>query len=207
MIPNVKIRCLNEKDLALVSSVHVRAFSGRALAELGQEAVRRYYLVQMQRSSNAVCLGLFQDDILAGFCFAGMRDALSFFLRENKWFLIWRIVTHPWLMFSSIFRERIFLVLRILGLPRSVLPAPSTASRVKSFGILSIAVDPQYQGLGIGKQLMLEAEKVALERGFRRMHLTVDVNNTNTIGFYEGLGWEKSSMANNIWRGSMIKIL
>jgi len=38
----------------------------------------------------------------------------------------------------------------------------------KSYGILSIAVDLRYQGLGIGKMLMECAEAIAKEKAFVR---------------------------------------
>jgi len=76
----------------------------------------------------------------------------------------------------------------------------------KSYGILSIAIDPHYQGLGIGKMLMERAEAIAKEKGFCEMDLTVEPQNERTIRFYERLGWEKVINENG-WSGRMRKRL
>lgn len=206
----IVVRELAKNDLVSVSDVHIRAFEGRALAALGHEAVRRYYHSQLTGPHDAVYLGAFRADDLLGFCFAGVfRGSLSLFLRDHKWFLAWRVLTHPWLIFSSFFRERIILALRVLRFVRAkpVASQQLAPSRVKSFGILAIAVDPGCQGAGVGKQLMQISEKIARERDFVQMHLTVDVKNAGAIKFYEGLGWQKVVADAAVWRGSMSKEL
>lgn len=206
----IVVRELDENDLDAVASVHIKAFEGRALAALGYESVRRYYHSQLTGPHDAVYLGAFQADKLVGFCFAGVfRGSLYFFLREHKWFLAWRVFTHPWLIFSSFFRERILLALRVLKFVRT---KPATSPQLmrrsmKSFGILAIAVDPGCQGAGVGKQLMQLSEQIARQRGFEQMHLTVDVKNIGAIKFYEGLGWQKVVADDGVWRGSMSKEL
>jgi ribosomal protein S18 acetylase RimI-like enzyme len=204
----IVVRELAKNDLDAVSDVHIRAFEGRALAALGHEAVRRYYHSQLTGPHDAIYLGAFQADNLLGFCFAGVfRGSLSLFLRNHKWFLAWRVFTHPWLIFSSFFRERIILALRVLKFVRAKAAASQqlAPSRVKSFGILAIAVDPGCQGAGVGKQLMQISEQIARQRGFTQMHLTVDVKNVGAIRFYEGLAWQKVVASDGIWHGSMSK--
>lgn len=206
----IVVRNLDENDLDAVADVHVRAFEGRALAALGHEAVRRYYHSQLTGPHDAIYLGAFQTDSLVGFCFAGVfRGSLSLFLREHKWFLVWRVLTHPWLIFSSFFRERILLALRVLRFVRVKSAVfPQLVHRItKSFGILAIAVDPSCQGAGVGRQLMQISEKIARQRGFEQMHLTVDVKNIGAIKFYEGLGWQKVVADDAVWHGSMLKKL
>jgi len=66
------------------------------------------------------------------------------------------------------------------GLLNADMPHP-----LESYGILSIAIDPHYQGLGIGKMLMEHAEAIAREKGFCEMDLTVGPQNKRTIDFYE----------------------
>jgi ribosomal protein S18 acetylase RimI-like enzyme len=79
-------------------------------------------------------------------------------------------------------------------------------SRVQSFGILSIAVDPRRQGIGAGKSLIAYCEASAFQRGFEQMHLTVEPENRQAIAFYERLGWEKA-LESGVWKGRMIKRL
>jgi len=201
------IYVLRMDDLPQVTRIHIAAFPKSALGQLGKEAVRRYYKWQLQGPHNCVALGICQGKKLVGFCFAGIfRGAFSGFLRENRNFLIWRVLLRPWLISNPLFRERLTLALRSLF--RRSVPVASTVMYVKnSFGILSIAVDPAVQGLGYGKQLILEVERAAGERGFVHLHLTVRVDNYRAVNFYEKLGWRKTNAPDGIWRGSMTKIL
>jgi ribosomal protein S18 acetylase RimI-like enzyme len=201
------IKELTISDLDAIARIHHAAFPKSALGQLGKEAVKRYYRWQLQGPHDAVALGAFREENLAGFCFAGLfRGALSGFLRMNRGFLILRVITHPWLVATPLFRERLTTAGSIL-MRRSTPVVPVEDAPQKSFGVLSIAVDPQRQGLGVGKQLMLEVERIALERCFSNMHLTVSVNNVKAIKFYEKLDWHKVMAPNGTWHGSMAKHL
>lgn len=201
---DITIRTLSQKDLDSVVNVHINAFSDRALAGLGREAVLRYYEWQLQGPHDAVALGIFHGAELAGFCFAGVfRGALSGFLQRNRWFLVWQVVTRPWLIVSPFFRERISLAWNVL-IRRSNLAVSQTVTQ-KSFGILAIAIAPQFQSAGLGKRLMAETEQIAVGRGYFRLHLTVDVKNIQAINFYQNLDWQKLPASDGVWRGSMEK--
>lgn len=205
---HTNIRAININDLYFVADIHVNAFSDRALAALGLEAVRRYYEWQLLGPHDAIALGIFQDRHLAGFCFAGVfQGALSGFLQKNKKFLAGRVITHPWLIASPLFRHRIHLAWNVL-MKRSVkTTSQPIIPQAKSFGILAIAIDPQVQGNGLGKKLMAEAERVAVARGFSKMHLTVNIHNDQAIAFYEKLGWQKLTSHDETWQVSMSKDL
>ena len=202
---NITIRSLNQNDLDSVVEIHLNAFADRALASLGREAVRRYYEWQLLGPHDAIALGIFHREKLAGFCFAGVfRGALFGFLRKNRRFLVWRVITHPWLLVAPFFRERIHQAWNIFR-RRPGAPNLQQVKPMISFGILAIAVDPQTQGMGLGKRLMAETEKIAIGRGFSHLHLTVDIHNTQAISFYEDLGWQKLPSTDRLWRGSMAK--
>jgi ribosomal protein S18 acetylase RimI-like enzyme len=201
------ISTLGKEDLTSVALIHRKAFADRALVGLGQEAVRRYYEWQLDGPHDAIALGITQQGKLSGFCFAGVfRGALTGFLRKNMWFLVGRVLIRPWLMASPLFRERLSLAWNVLR-RRSFPSALQAAAAPRSFGILAIAVDPEIQGAGLGKGLMAAAEKKARERNFSCMHLTVDVDNAQAIGFYENLGWQRFPGPDGIWHGYMTKYL
>lgn len=201
------LRFLNEGDLNEVTCIHLKAFPGRALSLLGAEGVQRYYAWQLNGPHEAVALGVFLDEKLVGFCFGGVfHGALSGFLKQNKKYLTWQVLTHPWLAANPLFRQRLNLAQTILGGQKSTQPT-QPVSQPKSFGILAIAVDPEFQGQGYGKELSKAAEAIALERGFSRMHLTVDIDNVQAISFYECSGWEKRLKDDAAWTGQMTKDL
>jgi ribosomal protein S18 acetylase RimI-like enzyme len=204
---NFTIRALTTDDLPGITSIHIKAFPGRAFTDLGSEAIYRYYDWQLQGPYESVCEGIFQDGSLLGYCFSGVfRNSLAGFLKKNGGFLILRVITHPWLVFSSFFRGRIALAVNHLRrVPSASLP--KAVSRVQSFGILVIAVNPDWQGWGLGKKLMHQAEERARNQGFSRMRLTVDPKNIQAITFYKKLEWEKKLTPDGFWRGSMFKTL
>lgn len=204
---NQQICSLTEDLLDDVARIHLKAFPGRALSLLGAESVRRYYEWQLLGPHDAVALGIFAEDHLAGFCFAGVfRGALSGFLQKNKRYLFWQVFTHPWLITNPLFRARLNLAQSVFHRLKSTPPAKPT-KRLPSFGILSIAIDPIYQGKGLGKRLSEETEAIAIERGFDRMHLTVDIDNAQAISFYEKTGWIKEANPPKKWNGRMTKDL
>jgi ribosomal protein S18 acetylase RimI-like enzyme len=52
-----------------------------------------------------------------------------------------------------------------------------------------LAVDPNRQRSGIGRQLMAEVERMLKERGCPKLSLQVRSDNSGVIGFYRGLGY------------------
>lgn len=208
MSTDVPIRKIEVKDLLSLTAIHQMAFPNSALTMLGTEAVRRYYEWQLLGPHEVTALSAFANGELVGFCFGGIfRGAMSGFVRKNRQFLIWRVLTHPWLATNPIFRDRLTMGAHVLKSrrPKASIPRPMSPN-VSPFGILAIAVHPQRQGLGIGKLLMREAEDIARQRGFREMDLTVSPDNHQAIKFYEGLNWKKF-VKDSVWRGEMRKSL
>lgn len=211
MANNAKIRALILEDLPALGLIHQQAFPKSALTHLGPEATRRYYdWLLMGPHPNAYCVGLEIGTNLIGFCFGGsFNRATGGFLKKNRYFLVGRVLTHPWLIFNPLFRERLTLgmtILRRLRRTQSTQPVAWSELAKPSFGILAIATHPAWQGQGVGKQLMMAAEIQAREKGFRQMHLTVHTSNQKAIQFYEGLNWHKDDESGS-WRGRMIKEL
>ena len=206
------LRPLDVSDLHEVARVHCAAFPGSALTKLGAEAVRRYYLWQLTAPTHETyATAAWVDSRLVGFCVGGHQPTMfSGFWTANRGYLLWRLLTHPHLLGNPMFRERLAAAMR--ALVQSVRRA-RTSRRPQSeptpvvklpFDILSIAVDPQMQGTGIGKLLMLHAEEQARSNGFHAMSLGVRTDNHQAIRFYQGLGWE-CRRRNGVWEGRMEK--
>jgi len=192
----------------MVADIHLRAFPKSALTKLGKEAVRRYYEWQLTGPHDCLAIGAFDErGCMLGFCFGGVfRGALTGFVKKNKHFLILEVLKRPWLVFTnSIFRDRLRLGIRI----SRKLPAQKNLRKVVSFGnfgILAIAVDPDVQSSGIGRQLMDFSETYALANGFKKMQLSVALDNNQAIRFYEHNGWKKECN-DEVWNGFMTKNL
>ena len=202
---------LSLDDLPAIAALHAAAFPNSALTKLGAGAVERYYRWLLTGPHEAASLGVWKDGRLAGFCFGGIFcGALSGFVGTNRWYLIARVLKHPWLVMNPIFRERLKAGLK--GLKRHWKPKrrtptpPGTPEKPRSFCILSIATDPAVQRGGLGRRLMIESEVIARQRGFASMDLSVHTDNAKAIPFYESLGWRRE-MENGVWKGVMRKSL
>ena len=55
--------------------------------------------------------------------------------------------------------------------------------------VSNVAVYPEFRGKGIGKALMLEAERLAKESGAERIVLDVETDNERAIAIYKKLGY------------------
>lgn len=216
----IEIYELSGEDLTTITEIHRSAFPETALTKLGGETVRRYYEWQMDHAENALIIGAFVREKMAGFCFGGrFKDATSGFLKHNKFYILWRILSHPWLVRDRIFRERILFGIKVLrkkmirkarekrlAKDASLKKAGESDTRLNSFGILSIAVDDRFQGEGVGYELMRASEDAARRRKYKQMNLSVHTDNWQAIRFYEKCGWERL-MEKGVWRGNMRKTL
>jgi ribosomal protein S18 acetylase RimI-like enzyme len=173
---------------------------------LGREAVRRYYLWQLIGPHDIIAVGAYREEELVGYCFAGVfRGAISGFLRRNRFYLIRCALLRPWIILHPKFLSRLRLFLRTLRPTKSPSSkTPVSATSLRRFGILAIAVNPACQGGGIGRTLMRESESVAESQGFQIITLTVDPSNTQAIRFYESLGYHRD-ITDTGWRGGMTK--
>lgn len=207
MATNFNLRSLQESDLTTVSTVHLEAFTASALSRLGFEVVNRYYHWQLLGPHDVDAIGVWDGDQLAGFYFGGVfRNSTAGFLRKNRSFLVWRVLTHPWLLGNPLFRERFWTglgVLRRMVYSQTVPATTNPSPMAKSYGILVIAVSPRFQRRGVGKQLMDYAYQQAVTKKFTQMHLTVHSDNFNAIRFYESLGWIKNEESGS-WKGRMV---
>jgi len=203
------IRELDSADLSAVADVHLRAFPRAAITLMGREAARRFYGSLITGPHEAVALGAFDGDALAGYCFAGVwQNAEAHYLRQNAPYLALRLVTHPRLLGHPFFRERFRTAIRV-ALPGWLARDPNThadgGDRTR-FGIQSIAVDPRFQRRGVGRELLVVCEETARRRGFTKIDLSVHTDNGAAIAFYERHGWIKVPNGES-WSGHMFRIL
>ena len=208
VMDSIKITTLTTRDIAAMKKIHIDAFPDRALSLLGESTISSYYQILLDHPKFCLRIGAFDGSQLVGFLIGGeMQGITPTFVRKNLFRLALHVIIHPWLLTKPIVRSRIRMTMKMLRKwkPRAQPPPRKTTRGLKTFSILVIAVDPTSQSKGVGKQLMQRAEQVAAEHGYERMHLSVDMNNTNAIGFYEHLNWKRHHPEK--WCGGMIKPL
>lgn len=188
MKSDVSLHPIIVNNCAEVAQIHICAFPESSLTKLGLEAVRRYYVSQMDGANDCLAIGAFQNNSMIGFIYAGIfHGVLTGFVINNRWFLVSRVLTHPWLVLNPMFRDAIKLALKKF-IPKKHSSVTTNIKR-QDFVVLSIAVDPRVQQKGIGQVLMDYAENEATERGFKKMALTVNPSNKKAIQFYEKNKW------------------
>lgn len=177
---------------------------------LGAESVRRYYHWQLTGPHEAVALCIEESGEVTAFCFGGIfRGALRGFLEKNVGYLLWRVVSRPWVVVNPIVRKQIGAAIRSLNSRSSASPSVHVRNVVSrpTFGVLAIAVDPATAGKGQGQQLMKCLEDAAMKGQFSGMHLTVSPDNQRAVSFYERLGWSRVPAEDGTWKGFMKKNL
>jgi ribosomal protein S18 acetylase RimI-like enzyme len=206
----MEIHPITDADLKSVAQVHMLAFPDAALTQFGAEAVRSYYAWQLDGARDCSCIGAFVDTQLAGYCFGGVfRSSEAGFFLKNLYYLGWSVITHPRLLTNEMVKFRIKEMVQ--DIKRYLVPKQKPIELpppvIRKFGILSLAIHPQYQRLGIGKLLMQDVEASAHQKGFNSMRLSVHPFNYKAVLFYEKLGWRKISSADGSWMGFMMKDL
>ncbi|MFA7407280.1 MAG: GNAT family N-acetyltransferase [Anaerolineaceae bacterium] len=213
------IRFIEIEDINAVAAIHQASFHDRALTQLGPGSIKRYYYWLLTGFSDIFPLCVVdQKNNMLGYCFSGIyAGSFSGFLKAYKWYLMAVLITKPWLIFNSIVADRISLSIRTLLkiLKKQTKKKEETTKNNKkqqesikttSLGILSIAVNPNYQRQGVGELLMREVECLALANGYSELHLSVEPENIPATKFYEKLGWYKIP-SDSDWNGQMAKNL
>ncbi|HSQ42200.1 MAG TPA: GNAT family N-acetyltransferase [Fibrobacteraceae bacterium] len=75
-------------------------------------------------------------------------------------------------------------------------PHISTAFGCQDAILEDLVVRKEKRSVGIGSKLLEGAEKFAWKTGFKRLRLSVDMENTPAQHFYESKGWKTGRMLN-----------
>lgn len=185
-----------QEDIERIARCHCLAFPNSLSSALGINYVSvmlNWYL----SDKNAFLFCLQQNEQVLGYCGGmvktvwGVGSASSMaqfsFDAGVKVFL-----RKPWLVFHSEMRAKYpFLIKNIINrfFRKDKLKGDASVVFEPYIGLVVIGVDPQYQGKGYGSQLLQEFEKVTLNKGLRRMVLSVLTNNSQAIASYTRNGW------------------
>lgn len=177
----IEIIKAQEKDIPYIVAIHVKAFPNFFLTSLGEGFLRLYY-DSVLRSPDGVLLIGRSEEVITGFC-AGTLFSAGFNTRLIKSNLmgytgqgIKLLFTHPlriWHLFKNMTKEN-----------------TDVGDKGEYAELLSIGVDPEKQGGGVGKKMLLALEEEVAQRGRIKLSLTTDYeNNEKAIGFYHSLGY------------------
>lgn len=178
----IEVKPITIESIDSVVAIHLDAFKGFFLSELGKNFLFTYY-DSVRKSDRGVLLGCFEDDILLGFCASTKLSAgfNSYLVKKN----LFRFAKTGLLL---LFRKPQALVHLLKNFTKST---SSLNDEGKYAELLSIAVSTSAQGKGVGKLLLSQLEIVLKEMDIKQMSLTTDYDdNDKTLKFYKSLNYE-----------------
>lgn len=175
MVENFSFIKLSDKHADDIANLHLKAFPGFFLSKLGLKFLFTFYKLILL-SENSVGVGLLINDKLIGFAI-GAQKADSFYLKLfKKHFFELAFQT-----IIPIFKNPLI----IKDLLSSFFSKQNSLDNYNNSAILlSICVDPLNESKGLGKNLLIQFEKVIYEYNNSIILATDAENNSYVNNFY-----------------------
>jgi len=168
-----------------MTEVHLSAFPGFFLSELGTFFLKVYYSSIIRNDDGITLVLLDSSEKVIGFC-VGSKQSRGFHTRLIKRNLIDYFLASLVIILKN--PAGIIRIIRNLE-KRSALNDDGLYSEV-----LSIALLPRYKSRGLGNNLLTSFEKIVITKGSRQVSLTTDYyNNDKVIEFYFKSGYTPMS--------------
>lgn len=180
----IEIHRAKEKDIAEIVSIHQRAFPDFFLTSLGAAFLRLYYGTVLKNEDGILLVAKVDGKKIVGFC-AGTILSSGFntrLIKENILKYVGEglklLFSHPikiWHLYKNLSKEN-----------------PKVGDDGEYAELLSIGVDPNEQGGGAGKRLLMALEEEVKKGGGSKLSLTTDYeNNEKALGFYHSIGYNE----------------
>jgi ribosomal protein S18 acetylase RimI-like enzyme len=159
---------LVKEDASEAAEIHMRAFPGFFLTNLGKSVLTLFY-ESIINDSSCVAFGIKSDNKLLGFQVSALKsEAIYRHIFQQNFFrfvpyLIIRFLKNPFLLF------------------RMIVSYKSATEHKKpdncNAALLSICVDPSFSGKGFGRELINSLEAELVQKHLNCYSLTTDANN------------------------------
>lgn len=196
--PEMVVRPALRSDIPAIVDVHARSFPGFFLTFLGPSFLRLFYEGLRHYPDAQILVAVRKGDIV-GFA-GGVLDESEFFsrLKHDKTFSFARSAIR-----SAVNNPRVMR--RLWRARRRDIEAAENEIRAT---LLSIAVDPETQGSGIGRELLDAFREWLAGAGASRFKLTTDAqDNAATISFYEHSGMTRARQFRTPEGRSMLELV
>jgi ribosomal protein S18 acetylase RimI-like enzyme len=165
------------------AEMHLLAFRGFFLASLGRGFLRELYRQAAAQEQTVGYVVLDDKDDVVGALF-GLTEQSGFYraMFRRRW---WAFAFHS---AGALLRRPWILPRLVRARSRSSNPPPFDLRPLGS--IESVAVDPRYQGKGLGAALLRAASEEFVRRGVHAIYLTTDADRNDKVrAFYKSQGW------------------
>lgn len=174
------VRPATPADLREIVRIHLAAFPGFFLSFLGPRFLRLLYL-QMLNQEGGILLVAEADNAVCGFV-GGVTQQAGFYRRLVRH----NLVSFAWASAGAVLRRPSVMPRLWRSLRRSTEARQSAAEAC----LMSIGVDPQVSGKGVGRKLADAFCDELRKKGAPSVCLTTDkMNNERVNRFYQGLGF------------------
>lgn len=204
----VKIRIAQINDLKNLALCHMSAFPKSLTTAMGSSYVKKtleWYITEpdafliMAENEKKEALGYAGGLLVHEATIQGSTSAMSQYALKTALFAF---ILRPWLLFHPQIRRhfpyiRYFLKRQLLKyygkkkISESKFKPKSQKAQRLSIGLVGIGVTREFQGKGVGSELLRSFEDKALSLGAEYINLSVDPDNNKAIRSYERNGWQR----------------
>lgn len=174
------IRNARLEDVEKIVSIHLEAFKGFFLTQLGESFLRLYYSSFLQNPQGVVLCALIGDEVV-GFsaCSTHSRGFNQSLIKSRPFCFLWEG-----------FKTLVFSPKSVIRLLLNLNKGGKTMDDSGQYAeLFSLAVNPRFQNQGIGGQLLKATEKQISDCN-RQISLTTDFyDNDDVINFYHNMGY------------------
>lgn len=166
-------------DIDAAAKILLRSFAGRENARLGASYARAVVRSFMTASSRSLHVA-WVDGRLAGFAAGEAAAGRAARYRTLRPIAATAFLQRPWIVFDPAIRH---MLMSRLAIDSNDFPPR------ESWFLPIIAVDPDFQGRGLGHKLLHSFEQEGHRRGFGEASLVVLESNMPARTLYEHAGW------------------
>ena len=177
----MKYRAVKISESKELVKIHLESFKDFFLTSLGERFLNTYYKSCLKSEESIAICAIDENENIIGFSVGCLR---------SKGF-------HKRLIRQDLTAFALQVIIILLSNPKAIVRLVNNLEKNSDKNddgdyaeLLSIGVLPNYNGQGVGKELVKRFEEEAIEKGFAEMALTTDFNDNNKVlQFYKSTGY------------------
>ncbi len=188
-----------EKHLVPIAKCHAKAFPDALTSKMGIQYLSKIFSWYLS-TDKAFLFFLEENHQVVGYAGGILVDgtlahgSASSLIQHTFSDAIKALIVRPWLLLHRDFISRYALltrniVTRLRNKFRKEEVRSAPVPKEPYVGLVVIGVHPSFQGKGYGSALLHEFEKISLQKGVKKMILTVKSHNSQAIKSYQRNGW------------------